>query len=585
MKRTTAGGFLGLMVMPLLSCVTSGAFSDSSHSGSDVPVTCAASPDVTPPFEADPGKLAPETLLAAYLKVNTTGPEGCEGKAARFWKKFFDQYGIEAEVIPLPFGVDRANIIARVKSGKKARPVILHHHLDVVPLAPGHWTVNPFGGEIKDDNVYGHGALDMKATGVSHALALVKAAAQKWDLNRDLIFLGTANEEALGSDGPVMISGTQWMLKNRLRDFGGAAYVITEGGAIPLSDGIQTRWEVSTAEKARLEMTFKVTGTENDKAKVNLISALAAHKIMTGFSRPLELDDPEERERILSDPSTRANYETTHALTVLGGRGKRSVISGAAHADLLFVGGARRRVSLEAELRRLLPLGVGMAEIRQNGDDLRIQIRATGPEVSAALPPRDGGAGVLLVSAIAAIHGEITAGKLACRRMVVSDIFAGTDVTPGVDHVQEAGVFVVDARLIPGEMPTKIIAEIKSLIAGAGVDMAVSAEPVVAPQSSTDNLLFKGIVAAGERYGKDQRRMTPVETPVLMATTAASYFRKKGMTVYGFEPIPTDPAQSPDNGVDERVSVASVRFAADVTEFYLRYFLINASRSSATDAQ
>ena len=313
--------------------------------------------------------------------------------------------------------------------------------------------------------------------------------------------------------------------------------------------------------------------------------ALAAHKIMTGFSRPLELDDPEERERILSDPSTRANYETTHAMTVLGGRGRRSLISGEAHADLLFVGGARRRVTLEAELRRLLPLGVGMAEIRQNGEDLRIQVRATGPEVSSALPPRDGGAGVLLVSAIAAINGEITAGKLAARRMVISDIFAGQERAPGVDHVTETAEFVIDARLIPGEMPTKIIADINSLLTGTGVEMTVTQQPVVAPQSSTDNLLFKAIVAAGERYGHERRQMIPVETPVLMATTAASYFRKKGMTVYGFEPIPTDPAQSNANGVDERIPVASIKFAADVTEFYLRYFLINASRNSATDAQ
>jgi hypothetical protein len=68
-------------------------------------------------------------------------------------------------------------------------------------------------------------------------------------------------------------------------------------------------------------------------------------------------------------------------------------------------------------------------------------------------------------------------------------------------------------------------------------------------------------------------------------TTAASYFRKKGMTVYGFEPIPTDPAISVAGSVDERISVASLKFAQDVTEFYLRYFLINALPGTVTEAQ
>jgi len=585
LKRTAAGGLLVFLLLPLLSCITSGASTFRPLVMADIRTSCAASPDVSPPFESDPYKLAPEALLSAYLKVNTTSPDGCEGKAARFWKKFFDQYGVEAEVISLPFGTDRANIIARVRGDNKARPLILHHHLDVAPLPPGQRTVHPFAGEIKDGFVYGHGALDMKATGVYHALALVKAASHKWNLNRDLVFLGTANEEGGVALKHVAPTGAQWMLKNRPRDFGSAAFVITEGGSIPMGDGGQIRWEVSTAEKARLEMTFKPAGAKKDDADVNLMMALAAHRIMTGFSRPIELDDPEQRERILSDPSTRANYETTHALTVLGGRGKRTLISGSARADLLFAGGARRRTALEAELRRLLPQGVGMAEIRQNGDDLRIQIRATGPEVSAALPPRDGGASVLLVSAVAAIHAEMVAKKLSARRMIVTDIFAGAEVAPGVDPVREAGEFVIDARLIPGEQATKIVAEINALISGTGAEMSVSGEPVIAPQSSTDTLLFKAIVAAGEHFGQTLRQRPPVETPILTTTTAASYFRKKGMTVYGFEPLPSDTAQSGAVGFDERIPVASLKFAAEVTDFYLRYFLINAPRNSATDAQ
>lgn len=55
------------------------------------------------------------------------------------------------------------------------RRLILSGHLDVVPPGdPATWTVDPWGGEIRDGRLYGRGAVDMKG-GVAAILAAVRA--------------------------------------------------------------------------------------------------------------------------------------------------------------------------------------------------------------------------------------------------------------------------------------------------------------------------------------------------------------------------------------------------------------------------
>src|SRR3712207_6874770 len=43
-----------------------------------------------------------------------------------------------------------------------ALPIFVHGHLDVVPADPSEWSVDPFGGEIRDGYLWGRGAIDMK---------------------------------------------------------------------------------------------------------------------------------------------------------------------------------------------------------------------------------------------------------------------------------------------------------------------------------------------------------------------------------------------------------------------------------------
>lgn len=72
-------------------------------------------------------------------------------------------------------------LIGRAGRGR-GRRIILSGHLDVVPPGdPATWTTDPWGGEVRDDRLYGRGACDMKG-GVAAILAAVRALHAKGTL-------------------------------------------------------------------------------------------------------------------------------------------------------------------------------------------------------------------------------------------------------------------------------------------------------------------------------------------------------------------------------------------------------------------
>lgn len=71
----------------------------------------------------------------------------------------------------------RPNLVADI-AGDESRSLILCGHVDVVPVGdPARWTVDPFGGEIKDGKLFGRGSIDMKG-GVAACVAAARAIRQ-----------------------------------------------------------------------------------------------------------------------------------------------------------------------------------------------------------------------------------------------------------------------------------------------------------------------------------------------------------------------------------------------------------------------
>src|SRR5205814_5160002 len=105
------------------------------------------------------------------------------------------------------------NLVARVRGDGSLGGVVLHHHIDVVYADRRFWTVDPFGGEVRDGFLYGRGAVDMKSTGILQLAALLALARAGVRLKRDLIFLATADEEAGSAFGAQFIpaSHPDWL--------------------------------------------------------------------------------------------------------------------------------------------------------------------------------------------------------------------------------------------------------------------------------------------------------------------------------------------------------------------------------------
>ena len=160
--------------------------------------------------------------LKAYLQIETVNPPGNESRAVDYIANIFEQEGIEfnsAESAP-----GRGNIWARIEGGDKPALVLLHHS-DVVPVNEKYWDFDPFSGEIKDGYILGRGALDMKGTGISHLANFINLHRQGKKLNRDVIFIGAADEESGGN------FGVGWLVKNHPEIFEGAGLLLNEGGS------------------------------------------------------------------------------------------------------------------------------------------------------------------------------------------------------------------------------------------------------------------------------------------------------------------------------------------------------------------
>ncbi|MEJ2088413.1 MAG: M20/M25/M40 family metallo-hydrolase, partial [Gammaproteobacteria bacterium] len=112
---------------------------------------------------------------------------------------------------------------ARLEGGDEPALVLLNH-MDVVPADQRYWSTDPFAGTVRDGYIYGRGALDMKGLGIVQLQAFLALHAGGKRLNRDVIFVATADEEAGGA------YGAGWLVQNRPEIFEGVGYLLNEGG-------------------------------------------------------------------------------------------------------------------------------------------------------------------------------------------------------------------------------------------------------------------------------------------------------------------------------------------------------------------
>lgn len=160
--------------------------------------------------------------LQDFIQVDTVNPPGNEYRAVDFYAKIFKAEGIAFESAESAPG--RGNIWARLAGGDEPALILLQH-TDVVPADLEYWTTEPLSGELRDGYILGRGARDMKGTGISHLAAFLSLHRSGRALNRDVVFVASADEEAGGE------FGVGWLIENRPEIFAGAGLLLNEGGA------------------------------------------------------------------------------------------------------------------------------------------------------------------------------------------------------------------------------------------------------------------------------------------------------------------------------------------------------------------
>ncbi len=162
-------------------------------------------------------------LLSAYIRIDTQNPPGVTTEAVAFLAAELRRAGIPSETIAAT--PEKPILIARLR-GKRGggKPIVLLNHMDVVPADPARWSFPPLSGAVRDEVVYGRGALDMKGLGIAMLVAMRLLAERGEQPQRDLVFLAVPDEE-VGA-----VQGTAWLAQHR-PDLFEAEAVWDEGGS------------------------------------------------------------------------------------------------------------------------------------------------------------------------------------------------------------------------------------------------------------------------------------------------------------------------------------------------------------------
>lgn len=183
-----------------------------------------------------------ETLrhYRALVQIDSTDPPGNETKVAEYVKKVLDAEGIPAVIVAKDPA--RGNIIARLKGNGSKKPLLIMGHLDTVKVDPAKWTFPPFSATLNGGYIYGRGTLDDKDNLTASMMTMVLLKRSKVPLDRDVIFVAEAGEEAATKFGIGYLVEEHW---NEIE----AEICMAEGGLISRKAG-QVRYAlIQTAEK------------------------------------------------------------------------------------------------------------------------------------------------------------------------------------------------------------------------------------------------------------------------------------------------------------------------------------------------
>jgi len=253
------------------------------------PATQPVGPAAPPPG-ADMTSLEGDAVnwLQGLIRINTTNPPGNEVVAAKYLAGILDHEGIHSEIFESTPG--RGFLVARLSANAmpdSSRALLLMGHLDVVGVDKSKWTVDPFGGAIKDGYIYGRGAIDDKGMTIANVAVMVALKRSGARLNRDVILLAEGDEEDGGAMGMKFAVEKHW-------DKIAAGFALNEGGRVLVKDNKVQYLGVQASEKVAVNVDVIATGTSGHASiprKDNPVTHLAAAIAkISSFEAPVQFN-------------------------------------------------------------------------------------------------------------------------------------------------------------------------------------------------------------------------------------------------------------------------------------------------------
>ncbi len=171
---------------------------------------CLAASTLTNAQNVDWAKANDELLrhFQALIRIDTADPPGNETRAVNYVKGV-----LEAEGIPVTVAAKdpaRANLIARLKGNGSKRPLLLMGHTDTVQVDPSKWIFPPFSAARDNGYIYGRGTLDNKWQVAAGMMTMLLLKRGNVALDRDIIFVAEAGEEAATAPGIEYLVNERW---------------------------------------------------------------------------------------------------------------------------------------------------------------------------------------------------------------------------------------------------------------------------------------------------------------------------------------------------------------------------------------
>ncbi|MEM1430353.1 MAG: acetylornithine deacetylase/succinyl-diaminopimelate desuccinylase family protein [Pseudomonadota bacterium] len=162
-------------------------------------------------------------LTRDLIRVPTLNPPGhCYREVCELLQARLDRSGFQTELIRATGALadsdayQRWNLLARYEGRHPGECVHFNGHHDVVEVGQG-WSVDPFGGEVRDGRIYGRGACDMKGGIAASVIAAEAFIATYPGFAGAIEISATADEESGGFGGVAYLAERGYFSPDRVQ--------------------------------------------------------------------------------------------------------------------------------------------------------------------------------------------------------------------------------------------------------------------------------------------------------------------------------------------------------------------------------